>query len=85
MLRADGHTVEFAPTPGFAGRAGLEFTVTYYRAGMTFELWKASSLTGQWARDPSATAQTLIPDSRFRFTAVADPLSNAVYRIKAFF
>jgi len=28
QLRADGHTVEFAPAPGFSGRAGLEFTVT---------------------------------------------------------
>ena len=46
----------------------VDFSVTNFRPGMTFQLQRASDLTGSWSQDASASLQTVVPNSQFRFT-----------------
>ncbi len=55
-----------------ANRFQFDFTVTGYRAGLVFDLWKSSGPGGPWAVDPAATFQTLTPSSRFRVSSPID-------------
>jgi hypothetical protein len=68
-----------------SGQVQAEFTVANYRSGMTFELWKAGSPAGVWAKDTSATFQTVVADSRFRFTTTTGGASQGYYRVKALY
>lgn len=60
----------------------MDFTVVNYRAGMTLQLWKAASPNATWAQDTSASLQTLITNSKFRFTTATGGAANMFYRIK---
>ena len=60
----------------------LDFTVANYRAGMTFQLWKAPDPAGAWAQDTSASFSTLIPNSTFRATTTTGAATKAFYRVK---
>ena len=60
----------------------LDFTVANYRAGMTFQLWKAPDPAGAWAQDTSASFSTLIPNSTFRATTATGAATKAFYRVK---
>jgi len=68
-----------------SGQVQAEFTVANYRSGMTFELWKASSPAGAWAKDTSATFQTVVANSRFRFTTTTGGASQGYYRVKGLY
>lgn len=69
--------------PTVAGsQVQMDFTVANYRAGMTLQLWKAASPTATWAQDTSASLQTLITNSKFRFTTGTGGAANMFYRIK---
>lgn len=60
----------------------LDFTVANYRSGMTFQLWKAATLTNGWTQDTSAVLQTLIANSKFRFTTPTAGAPRMFYRVK---
>jgi hypothetical protein len=76
--------IEFASAPIVSGsQIQIVFTVANYSAGVTFELIKTSNLQGAWTRDTSATLQTLVPNSKFRFTTSAEGSTNAFFKIKA--
>ena len=59
----------------------IDFTVTNYRSGMTFQLWKSSDLL-TWTLDGSASFSTLIANSRFRATASTGGASKMFYKVK---
>ena len=60
----------------------IDFTVTNYNTGMTFQLWKVTDLTGTWVADGSASFQTLIANSKFRVTTSTGAAARGFYRIK---
>ncbi len=60
----------------------IDFTVTNYRTGMTFQLWRASDLSANWTLDGTASFSTLIPNSRFRATASTGGAARMFYKVK---
>jgi hypothetical protein len=68
-----------------SGQVQAEFIVANYRSGMTFELWKTSSPGGAWAKDTAATFQTVVANSRFRFTTTTGGASQGYYRVKGLY
>ena len=70
--------------PAISGtQVQLDFTVTNFRNGMTFHLWTGSNVAGSWVQDSTATLQTLVTNSKFRFSANSGGAAQRFYRIKA--
>jgi hypothetical protein len=65
-----------------SGQVQLDFIVTNYRSGMTFQLLKASTVEGPWSQDASATLQTLVANSKFRFSTSTGGAQQLFFRIK---
>ena len=65
-----------------ASQAQLDFDVANYRAGMTFELWTNSNPASIFARDTTATFQTLVANSRFRASVSTAGAVRRFYRVK---
>jgi uncharacterized protein YkwD len=63
----------------------IDFAVSNYRSGMTFQLWKATDPGGTWTQDSSATLTTLTANSKFRFTTSPGQAAGSFYRIKGNF
>jgi hypothetical protein len=77
-------TVQFSATPSVSGtQAQIVFSVSNYRSGMTFQLLQANDLTGNWATNSSASFQTVVSNSTFRFTAPTGGASKMFYRIQS--
>ncbi|HWW03019.1 MAG TPA: CAP domain-containing protein [Candidatus Acidoferrum sp.] len=75
--------LQVAGVPTVAGsQVQLDFTVANYRSGMTLQLWKAADPTATWAQDTTASLQTLIANSKFRFTTTTGGAARMFYRIK---
>jgi hypothetical protein len=60
----------------------VDFAVTDFRAGMTFQLWKAADPNGTWTQDTSATLQTIVAGSQFRFTTSAAGATGQFYKVR---
>jgi hypothetical protein len=60
----------------------VDFTVANYRSDMTLQLWKAADPAGTWAQDTSASLQTLVANSKFRFTTTTGGAARTFYRVK---
>ncbi len=60
----------------------IDFAVTNYRPGMTFQLLKVSDLPGTWTLDASANLQTLIANSSFRFTTSTGAAAKLFFKVK---
>ncbi len=77
-------TVQFSGRPTVSGtQAQIDFDVTNYRAGMTFQLLTASNPGGTWTTNNSASFQTIVPNSKFRVTAPTGGASKMFYRIQS--
>jgi hypothetical protein len=61
----------------------IDFTVTNFRPGIVFELQKTADLDGTWTQDTSAVPETLIADSKFRFTSSMGTATRLFFRVKA--
>jgi uncharacterized protein YkwD len=59
----------------------VDFVVTNYRTGMTFQLWRAPNPNGIWAQDTSAFFETLVPNSRFRTSTTTGTAPKMFYRV----
>src|SRR5205823_6175751 len=60
--------VRFSGVPSLSGsQVRIDFDVTNYRTGMSFQLLKTADVGGAWSLDSSATLQTIVANSRFRF------------------
>jgi len=64
------------------GQIQVNFTVANYQAGMTLQLWKALDAAGTWTQDTSATLQTIVANSQFRFTTSTGSATRTFYRVK---
>ena len=79
-------SLQLVSTPSVTGsQVQIDFAVSNYRAGMTFQLWKAADPSGTWTQDASATLQTLIANSKFRFTTSNGGATQSFYRVKGSF
>jgi hypothetical protein len=79
-------SLQLASAPSIAGtQVQIDFVVSNYRTGMTFQLWKAVDPSGTWTQDTSATWQTLTANSIFRFTTSNGGATHAFYRVKGSF
>jgi hypothetical protein len=67
-----------------AGQVLIDFNVTNYTAGLTFQLWRAPDVSAAWALDTNAAISTLIANQKFRATTTLPAASRYFYRIKAF-
>jgi hypothetical protein len=83
-------TTTAAPTPVLnllaspvvsGGQIQVDFLVTNFRSGMTFKLMKASDPTGPWTQDTSASLQTIVTSSHFRFTISTAGAQRLFFRI----
>lgn len=66
-----------------AGQLLIAFDVTNYNPDVQFQLLKSADIPGTWSADASATLQTLVPNSRFQFTAPVGSASRQFYRVQA--
>ncbi len=60
----------------------LDFTVSNYHSGMTFQLLKSSDVGGAYGVDGLASFQTLIPNSQFRAITSTGGAARLFYKIK---
>ncbi len=67
------------------GQVQVDFAVTNYRAGMTFQLYTATSPQGPWTADTTATLQTLVPNSQFRLTTTTGSAPQTFYRVRGLY
>jgi hypothetical protein len=65
------------------GQVQISFSVANYSPGMTFSLLRAASLSSGWVIDSSATVQTLVANSKFRFTTSTSGVSQGFFRVSA--
>lgn len=76
-------TLQVVSAPVVAGnQVQIDFVVNNYRTGMTFQLLTASTANGTWTQDTGASLQTLVANSRFRFTTSSGGASQRFYRVK---
>ena len=61
----------------------VDFNVANYRTGMIFQLERTLSLSSGWMTVGNATLQTIVPNSKFRFTAPTTGGSKESYRVKS--
>ena len=77
-------TVQFSGTPSVSGnQVQIDFNVTNFRAGMTFQLLNASDLGAAWTTNNSASFQTVVPNSKFRWTTSTGGASKMFYRVQS--
>jgi len=75
--------IQLTNRPVLAGtQMQIDFNVTNYRSGMTFQLWKASDPSGSWTLDGAATITTLIPSTKFRATTSTGGAARAFYKVR---
>jgi len=67
------------------GQVQVDFTVADYRAGMTFQLYKAAAAEGPWSLDGTATLQTGVPNTQFRFTTATGNAPRTFYKVSGAF
>jgi Cysteine-rich secretory protein family len=67
------------------GQIQVDFSVSNYRAGMTFQLYKAAAPEGPWSLDGTATLQTVVPSSQFRFTSATGNATRTFYKVSGAF
>jgi len=74
--------IQLANAPVVAGgQVQIDFTVANYSAGMTFGLLKTGDLSTAWTQDTSASFQTLVANSKFRFTTTTGNAGHGFYRV----
>jgi cysteine-rich secretory family protein len=79
-------TLQLVSSPSIAGtQVQIDFAVSNYRIGMTFQLWKAIDPSSTWTQDTSVSLQTLTANSKFRFTASSGGAAETFYRVKGSF
>jgi hypothetical protein len=68
-----------------AGQIQVDFNVSNYRSGMTFQLWKSPTANTGYTQDASAVLTTLTANSKYRFSTATGSVSRAYYRIKGLY
>ncbi|HZR18899.1 MAG TPA: CAP domain-containing protein [Verrucomicrobiae bacterium] len=64
------------------GQVQIDFAVTSYRSGMSLQLLRSSDLGGSWTQDTSASLQTIVPNSQFRFTTSTAGAQHLFFKVR---
>lgn len=64
------------------GQVQIDFDVANHQTGMSFTLLKATDVTASLTPDSSASFQTIIANSRFRFTTSTGVAAQTFYRVR---
>ena len=76
-------SLQLITAPTFSGtQVQLDFVVSNYRSGMTFQLFRSADLKTGWVLDSAATLQTNVPNSRFQFTTPTAGSQDLFFKIK---
>lgn len=76
-------TIQLIASPVLSGgQVQIDFNVANFRSGMTFQLLKSADLQSGWTQDASAFFQTLVANSRFRFTTSSGAAQKLFFKIK---
>jgi len=76
--------VQFSGSPSVSGnQVQIDFNVTNFRVGMMFQLLTASDLGAAWTTNNSASFQTVVPNSKFRWTTSTGGASKMFYRVQS--
>ena len=76
-------SLQFNGRPTVTGnQVQIDFDVTNYRTGMTFQLLKSPDLPGTWATDGAATFQTVVANTKFRVTTSTGGTGRTFYRLQ---
>jgi Cysteine-rich secretory protein family len=79
-------SIQIVSRPTISGsQVQVDFSVANYHSGMTFQLWKASDLSGPWTQDASATLSTLVANSKFRLATTSGTAARTFYKVKGSF
>ncbi len=82
-VAAPSPTLQVVTAPVVAGnQVQIDFAVGDYQNGMLLQLWTATDPTGPWTQDASAALQTLVPNTKFRFTSATGGAAKRFYRVK---
>jgi hypothetical protein len=74
--------IQFVQQPVLSGgQIQIDFTVANYRSGMMFQLFHSGDLSSGWTQDAAATVQTLVANSKFRFTTPETAGGSQFFRI----
>ena len=77
-------SLQFSRSPSVSGnQVQIDFDVTNYRAGTTFQLLKSGGLPGTWTGDSSAMFQNIVVGSKFRVTTLTGGAARMFYRLQA--
>jgi hypothetical protein len=63
------------------GEVQIDVMVTNFKTGMTLHLRRANSPTGPWTTDSTATLQTIVVNSQFRFTTSTSGAQQLFFRV----
>jgi hypothetical protein len=76
-------TIQLIASPVLSGNeVQIDFSVANFRSGMVFQLLKSADLQNGWTQDTSAFFQTLVANSRFRFTTSSGAAQKLFFKIK---
>jgi len=76
--------VQFSGSPSVSGnQVQIDFNVTNFRAGMTFQLLTASDLGAAWTTNSSASFLPVVPNSTFRVTTSTGGATKMFYRVQS--
>ena len=77
-------SLQFTGTLSISGnQVQIDFNVTNFRAGMTFQLLNASDPGAGWTTNSSASFQAVVPNSQFRVTTSTGGASKMFYRVQS--
>jgi len=77
-------TLRLSGTPSVAGnQVQIDFNVTNYRAGMTFQVLNAPDPGAAWTTDSLASFQTVVPNAQFHVTTSTGGASKMFYRVQS--
>jgi len=76
--------IEILSIPAISGsQVQIDFIVSNFQSAMTFQLFHSAGLTGGWTQDASATLQTLVANSKFRFLTSTTGGASQFFKVRA--
>jgi uncharacterized protein YkwD len=76
-------SIQLVGAPVLAGtQVQIDFTVVNYQSSMACQLFRSGDLAGAWTQDASATLQTLVANSKFRFTTSTAGSGSQFFKVR---
>ncbi len=76
-------SLQVLPPVLVGGQVTIDFRVSNFRSGMTFQLRRSAGIGAGWVQDAAATLTTITAGSKYRFTAFPSGTGPSLYDVKA--